>query len=76
MTPCICEKKRGNSHTEDKAISSREFKQDMSKAKKEASIAELLGMPEAADIDFEPPRLELGWRQPDETGRLLEETKE
>ena len=24
---------------------------------KEASIAELLAMPEAADIDFEPPRL-------------------
>ena len=69
-------------------ISSREFKQDVSKAKrcaaagsvfitdrgrtahvlltietylkitdKEASIADLLAMPEAAEIDFEPPRL-------------------
>ena len=46
-------------------MNSKEFNQDMSKAKKEASIAELLGMPEAADIDFEPPRLELGRRQPD-----------
>ena len=71
-----------------KTITSREFNQDVSKAKrtalkgpvfitdrgrpahvlltiedyqkiseKEASIAELLGMAEAADIDFEPPRL-------------------
>ena len=71
-----------------KTITSREFNQDVSKAKrdalkgpvfitdrgrpahvlltiedyqkiseKEASIAELLGMPEAADIDFDPPRL-------------------
>ena len=71
-----------------KTITSREFNQDVSKAKrdalkgpvfitdrgrpahvlltiedyqkiteKEASIAELLAMPEAADIDFEPPRL-------------------
>ena len=69
-------------------ISSREFNQDVSKAKrcaaagpvfitdrgrtahvlltietylkitdKEASIADLLAMPEAAEIDFEPPRL-------------------
>ncbi len=52
------------------------MEEDQKNTKKEASIAELLGMPEAADIDFEPPRLELGWRQPDETGRLLEETKE
>ncbi len=71
-----------------KTITSREFNQDVSKAKrdalkgpvfitdrgrpahvlltikdyqkiseKEASIAELLAMPEAADIDFDPPRL-------------------
>ena len=71
-----------------KTITSREFNQDVSKAKrdalkgpvfitdrgrpahvlltiadyqkiteKEASIAELLGMTEAADIDFDPPRL-------------------
>lgn len=71
-----------------KTITSREFNQDVSKAKrdalkgpvfitdrgrpahvlltiedyqkiseKEASIAELLGMPEAADIDFDPPQL-------------------
>ena len=71
-----------------KTITSREFNQDVSKAKrdalkgpifitdrgrpahvlltiqdyqkiteKEASIVELLAMPEAADIDFEPPRL-------------------
>lgn len=71
-----------------KTITSREFNQDVSKAKrdalkgpvfitdrgrpahvlltiedyqkiseKEPSIAELLGMPEAADIDFDPPRL-------------------
>ena len=71
-----------------KTITSREFNQDVSKAKrdalkgpvfitdrgrpahvlltiedyqkiseKEASIAELLGMEEAADIDFDPPRL-------------------
>ena len=59
-----------------KAINSREFNQDVSKTKQEASIAELLGMPEAADIDFEPPRLKQGWRQPEETSRLLEETKE
>ena len=71
-----------------KTITSREFNQDVSKAKrdtlkgpvfitdrgrpahvlltiedyhkiseKETSIAELLAMPEAADIDFDPPRL-------------------
>ena len=71
-----------------KTITSREFNQDVSKAKrnalkgpvfitdrgrpahvlltiedyqkiteKEASIVELLAMPEATDIDFEPPRL-------------------
>ena len=71
-----------------KTITSREFNQDVSKAKrdalrgpvfitdrgrpahvlltiedyqkfteKEASIVELLAMPEAADIDFEPPPL-------------------
>lgn len=71
-----------------KTITSREFNQDVSKAKrdalkgpvfitdrgrpahvlltikdyqkiseKEASIAELLAMPEAADIDFDPARL-------------------
>ncbi|MCY4132866.1 MAG: type II toxin-antitoxin system Phd/YefM family antitoxin [Nitrospira sp.] len=71
-----------------KTITSREFNQDVSKAKrdalkgpvfitdrgrpahvlltiedyqkiteKEASIVELLAMPEAADIDFDPPRL-------------------
>ncbi len=71
-----------------KTITSREFNQDVSKAKrdalkgpifitdrgrpahvlltiedyqkmteKEASIVELLAMPETADIDFEPPRL-------------------
>ena len=71
-----------------KTITSREFNQDVSRAKrdalkgpvfitdrgrpahvlltiedyqkiteKEASIVELLAMPEAADIDFEPPRL-------------------
>jgi|GEM_PF-5972982 len=34
-------------------ISSSEFDQDVSKE----SIAELLVMPDAADIDFEPPRL-------------------
>ncbi len=71
-----------------KTITSREFNQDVSKARrdalkgpifitdrgrpahvlltikdyqkiteKDASIVELLAMPEAADIDFEPPRL-------------------
>lgn len=49
---------------------------DPENTEKEASIAELLGMPEAADIDFEPPRLKQGWRQPEETGQLLQETKE
>ena len=43
---------------------------------KEASIAELLAMPEAAGIDFDPPRLKQWRRQPEETSRLLEETKE
>lgn len=79
-------------------ISSREFNQDTSKAKKQASehgvvfitdrgrpahvlmsveryqelvgagdknILELLAMPEAADIDFEPPRVEGIYRPAD-----------
>ena len=49
---------------------------DQESTEKEASIVELLAMPEAADIDFEPPRLKQGWRKPGETSRLLEETKE
>ena len=49
---------------------------DPENTEKETSIAELLAMPEAAEVDFEPPRLEQGWRQPEETSRLLEETKE
>lgn len=52
------------------------MEEDQKSTEKEANIAELLGMPEAADIDFEPPRFKQGWRQPEETGRLLEETKE
>ena len=54
----------------------QKMEEDQKNTEKEASIAELLGMPEAADIDFEPPRLKQGWRQPEETSRLLEETKE
>ena len=79
-------------------ISSREFNQDTSKAKKQATehgvvfitdrgrpahvlmsveryqelvgagdknILELLAMPEAADIEFEPPRVEGLWRPAD-----------
>lgn len=79
-------------------ISSREFNQDTSKAKKQATehgvvfitdrgrpahvlmsveryqalvgagdknILELLAMPEAADIEFEPPRLDGLWRPAD-----------
>ncbi len=49
---------------------------DQKTTEEEASIVELLAMPEVADIDFEPPRLKQGWRQPEETSRLLEETKE
>ena len=48
---------------------------DQKTTEKETSIVELLAMPEAADIDFEPPRLKQGWRKPEETSRLLEETK-
>ena len=48
---------------------------DQKTTKKEASIVEWLAMPEAADIDFEPPRLKQGWRQPEETSRLIEVTK-
>ena len=33
-------------------------------AKQDVSIAELLAMPEAADIDFDPPRLEAGMYRP------------
>ncbi len=32
--------------------------------RQEASIADLLAMPEAADIDFEPPRLQAGAYRP------------
>ncbi|MHB1124316.1 MAG: type II toxin-antitoxin system Phd/YefM family antitoxin [Ramlibacter sp.] len=79
-------------------ISSREFNQDTSKAKKQATehgvvfitdrgrpahvlmsveryqeltgaggknILELLAMPESADIEFEPPRIEGLWRPAD-----------
>ena len=49
---------------------------DQKTTEKEASIAELLAMPEAADIDFDPPRLKQGWRHPEGTSRLLEKTKE
>ncbi len=52
------------------------MKDDPENTEKEASVADLLSMPEVADIDFEPPRLKQGWRQPEETGRLLKETKE
>ncbi|MCY4614327.1 MAG: hypothetical protein OXB94_12010 [Nitrospira sp.] len=51
------------------------MKDDQKTTEKEANIVELLAMPEAADIDFEPPRLKQGWRQPEETSRLLKETK-
>ena len=54
----------------------QKMEEDQKNTEKETNIAELLAMPEAADIDFEPPRLKQGWRQPEETGRLLEETKE
>lgn len=49
---------------------------DQETTEQKASIAELLAIPEAADIEFEPLRLKQGWKQPEETIRLLEETKE
>ncbi len=48
---------------------------DQETTEKKTSIAELLAMPEAADIEFEPPKLKQGWRKPEKTSRLLEETK-
>lgn len=81
-------------------FSSREFNQDVSKAKREAlkgpvfitdrgrpshvlisievwqkiaqseaGIVDLLAMPEGADIDFDPPRLELPLQRPADLGR-------
>lgn len=39
------------------------MEEDQKSTEKEVNIAELLGMLEAADIDFEPPRLEFDRRQ-------------
>ena len=36
------------------------MEEDQKNTEKETNIAELLAMPEAADIDFEPPRLKQG----------------
>ncbi len=41
----------------------QKMEEDQKNTKKEASIAELLGTPEAAEIDFEPPRLEFDRRR-------------
>ncbi|MDE0145782.1 MAG: hypothetical protein OXI53_09590 [Nitrospira sp.] len=38
---------------------------DQETTDQEPSIAELLAMPEAAGIEFEPPRMKQGWRKPE-----------
>lgn len=48
-------------------MSSRQFNQDVSQAKRTAqSIVELLAMPDAADIDFEAPRLNKALYRPED----------
>ena len=49
---------------------------DQETTEKETSIVELLAMPEAAAFEFEPHQLKQGWKQPEETSWLFEETKE
>lgn len=36
------------------------------------SLADVLSMPEAADIEFEPPRAHIVTRQPDFSGIIME----